>query len=46
MVSLEHKQASISAGFRLGDADTYILVVPGSKKIGVFIDGTKVHEWS
>lgn len=46
MVGLEHKQAAISAGYRLGDSSTYILVTPGSNKIEVFINGTKVHEWS
>ena len=46
MVRLEHTKGFFSGVFRMGDANTYIYVDTTNKKIQVYIDGVKVHEWS
>ena len=46
MVSLEHKPAPVIQGDTFGSALTKVVVDTGNHKIQLWINGTKVEEWS
>ena len=46
MAGLEHKPSSFAGNKKIGSALTYIYIDTINHKIQVFINGTKVHEWS